>query len=173
MATGGFLARRVEIDGPVSDVLPALGGPDALERQRLTLGDIDLGHGIHLARATLGAPTSAAAGSIGTCDLRALGGTARGQGAVSFLRERLALEVGGSLEQMTLRPLARLLGVPGPADGQVQQANFSFRGNPENWMAAHMWAGRPRDGFSLGAAALGEPGVAGRRHQPARAGPPV
>ena len=144
---GRFLARSLEAGGPGFEAtLPDLHGGTLWQGERLTLCDLDLGRGVQLARATLDGSRLARRRLDCDCDLRALGGTVRAQGAVNFSRARLALELGGTVRAMSLGPLAGLLGIPGPADGRVEQASFSFRGDPENWQAAEMWlAGRATD----------------------------
>ena len=49
-----------------------------------------------------------------------------------------------------VRPLARLLGIAGPADGLIDQGNFTFRGDPENWPAAQMWLAAHSTDFRWG-----------------------
>ena len=144
---GAFLSRVMEVGGPRFDAaLPNQHGRTLWDGRRLTFSGLDLGDGIHLARATLDGSRLDRRRLDADFDLRALGGTVRGQGAVNFSRERLALEVGGSVQQIALGPLARLMAVTGPADGQVEQASFSFRGDPESPAAADMWlAGRATD----------------------------
>ena len=151
-AKGRFAAETVEATGPAFDAsLPDQHGRTFWQGDRLTLSDLDLGHGVRLARATLDGAHLARRRLDWEGDVRALGGSVRGQGAVNFSRAHLALEVGGSVQQVTLGPLARLLEITGPADGQVEQASFSFRGDPENWQAADLWlAGRATD-FRWGA----------------------
>ena len=141
---GHFAARAVEVGGPhFNATLPDQHCQTLWQGDRLALSNLDLGHGILLARATLDGTHLARQRLDWDGDLHALGGTVRGQGAVNFSRARLALEVGGSLQNVTLGPLAGLMEITGPADGQVEQATFSFRGDPENWPAAEMWlAGR-------------------------------
>ena len=137
--------------GPRFDAtLPDRYGRTNWQGDRLTLSDLDLGHGVLLAHATLDGSRLGRRRLDWEGDLRALGGTVRGQGAVNFSHERLALEVGGSVQQVTLGPLARLLEVTGPADGLVEQANFSFRGDPENWLAADMWLAGHATNFRWG-----------------------
>ncbi len=101
-----------------------------------------------LARATLdGSRISAAAGSTGTPTCAPSAGPCAAQGAASFARDRLALEVGGYPAAGDARPPRRGCSeLTGPADGLVEQASFSFRGDPENWLAADLWlAGRATD----------------------------
>ena len=142
--TGGFLTRTAGIAGPGFDAaFSPCHGQTRWQDDRLTFSGLDLGHGILLARATLDGSHLGRGRLDWDGDLRALGGTVRGQGAVDLAGERLALDVGGSVRQVPLGPLARLLGITGPADGLVEQASFSFRGDPENWLAADLWlAGR-------------------------------
>ncbi len=144
---GSFLSRVVEVSGPrFNAALANQHGRTLWDGRRLTFSGLDLGDGIRLARATLDGSRLDHRRLDADFDLRALGGTVRGQGAINFSRERLALEIGGSVQQIALGPLARLMEVSGPADGQVEQASFSFRGDPENPAAADMWlAGRATD----------------------------
>ncbi len=144
---GSFLSRVVEVGGPrFNAALANQHGRTLWDGRRLTFSGLDLGDGIRLARATLDGSRLDRRRLDADFDLRALGGTVRGQGAINFTRERLALEVGGSVQQIALGPLARLMEVTDPADGQVEQANFSFRGDPESPAAADMWlAGRATD----------------------------
>jgi hypothetical protein len=116
----------------------------------LTFGDIDLGRGVHLASATLNGAHLSHRRLDWEGELRALGGRARGQGALNFSGPRLSVEIAGSLEKMAVGPLARLLGVRGRTDGVVEQANFTFRGDPENLAAAQMWVAAAATDFRWG-----------------------
>ncbi len=145
--SGAFRSRVVEVGGPrFNTALADQHGRTLWDGRRLTFSGLDLGDGIRLARASLDGSRLDRRRLDADFDLHALGGTVRGQGAVNFTRERLALEVGGSVQQIALGPLARLMEITGPADGQVEQASFSFRGDPESPAAAEMWlAGRATD----------------------------
>jgi hypothetical protein len=146
-----FAARWVEASGPKSDTtLQGIAGWTYLKGSSLSLGDVDLGGGVHLAHATLNGEHLGHRRLDWDGELRALGGSARGQGAVNFSRPRLALEIAGSLEKMGVGPLAGLLGVSGETGGEVQQANFTFRGDPENWADAEMWLAAEATDFQWG-----------------------
>ena len=137
---GWFAARGAEVSGPqFASALPAVSGWTYWKESSLTLGDVDLGRGIYLAHATLNGAHLDRRRLDWDGELTALGGIARGQGAINFSKSRLTLEIAGSLERMAVPPLAKLLGVTGETGGEVQQANFTFRGDPENWAAAEMW----------------------------------
>jgi hypothetical protein len=137
---GHFAARLAQARGPGFDsVLHGVAGWTYWKGSSLQAGGVDLGSGVHLASATLEGEHLDRGQLDWEGELRALGGSARGQGALDLSRPRLALEIAGSLEKMEVGPLARLLGVRGQTGGEVQQANFTFRGDPENWTAAEMW----------------------------------
>ena len=139
-AIGAILAREVEIAGPgFENTLLNRHGQTLWQGNRWTLSDLDLGPGVRLLSATLDGSELPRQRLSWTCALTAMGGEVRGQGAINFVHPRLAMEVAGSLRRMPVAPLARLLGLAGPAGGQVTQGDFSFRGDPENWTAAEMW----------------------------------
>jgi hypothetical protein len=149
---GHMAARVIEVAGPDFDsTLRSISGWTYWKDSSLTLGDVDLGRGVHLASATLNGAHLRRQQLDWEGDLRALGGRARGQGAVNFSKPRLSLEIAGSLEKMAIGPLARLLGVRGQTAGEVQQANFTFRGDPENLTAAQMWLAANATDFRWGA----------------------
>jgi hypothetical protein len=149
---GHVAAQRLEVAGPDFDsTLRNINGWTYWKDSSLTFGDIDLGRGVHLASATLNGAHLRRQQLDWEGDLRALGGRARGQGAVNFSKPRLSLEIAGSLEKMAVGPLARLLGVRGQTAGEVQQANFTFRGDPENLTAAQMWLAADATDFRWGA----------------------
>lgn len=148
---GHFAARLIDVHGPESDsALPRISGWTYWKGSSLSLGDVDLGRGVHLATATLNGDHFAHHRLDWDGELRALGGTARAQGAINFSRPQLALEIGGSLEKMAVGPLAKLLGVGAETSGEVEHANFTFRGDPENWTAAEMWLAAEATDFRWG-----------------------
>ncbi len=148
---GWFSARQAETTGPQFDnALQAVSGWTFWKGASLTLGDADLGRGVHLTHATLNGAHLDHRRLDWDGELTALGGSARGQGAVDFTRRRLSLEIAGSLEKMAVSSLSKLLGVSSETGGEVQQANFTFRGDPENWTAAEMWLAAEATDFRWG-----------------------
>ena len=78
--------------------------------------------------------------------LEILGGEVRAQGGITLSPSRLGVELAGTLRELPVQSLARLVGLMGTAGGTVQQGSFSFRGDPENPAAAEMWlAGQATD----------------------------
>ena len=144
---GQFLAREVAIAGPgFENTFVRPRGQTYWKGSRLTVSQLALGPDVNLASATLDGSRLNHHRLDWECKLTAGGGEVRGQGEVDFSRERLALEVAAGLRDMAVRPLARLLGIAGPVDGLIDQGNFTFRGDPENWPAAQMWlAAHARD----------------------------
>ena len=81
------------------------------------------------------------------CSLRMADGEVRGQGAVDFSRADAPLEVAATMRRTALAPFARLLGVRGTVDGEVEQASFTFRGDPDALPAAQMSLSGRATGF--------------------------
>ena len=137
---GQFMAREVAIAGPgFEHILVRPHGQTYWRGSRLTVSPLAFGPDVNLASATLDGSHLDRHRLDWEGRLAAFGGEVRGQGAVDFSGERPALEVAASLRGTAVRPLARLLGIAGPADGLIDQGNFTFRGDPENWPAAQMW----------------------------------
>ncbi len=148
---GALLVREVEIAGPgFENTLLNRQGRTLWEGNRFSLKGLDFGPGVRLLNATLDGAHLRQHRLDWECTLTAMGGEVRGQGAINFVHPRLALEVAGSLRRMPVAPLARLLGLAGPAGGQVDQGSFSFRGDPENWTAAEMWLAVQATNFRWG-----------------------
>ncbi len=136
---GEILTREVRAEGPgFTSVFAGWRGQTFWKDHRLTLIGLDLGNGITLASAMLDASQIGRRRLDWDCSLHALGGEARGQGAIDFSRPRLAVEVAATLRGTALAPLARMVGVRGTVDGRVEQASCTFRGDPENLSSAQM-----------------------------------
>ena len=148
---GRFLAREVTIAGPgFENTLVRPHGQTDWKESRLTLSQLALSPDVSLVSATLDGSRLNRHRLDWECKLTALGGEARGQGTVDFSRERLGVDVAASLRGAAVRPLARLLGIAGPADGLIDQGNFTFRGDPENPSAAQMWLAAHSTDFRWG-----------------------
>ncbi len=138
---GRFLAHEVNIAGPgFENTLHQPHGQTYWKGSRLTVSPFALGPDVSLVSATLDGSRLGRHQINWECRLAAPGGgDVRGQGSVNFAHDRLALEVAVSLQGAAVRPLARLLGIDGPADGRIDQGSFTFRGDPEDWPGAQMW----------------------------------
>ena len=148
---GRFMARAVAVAGPgLANTFDRPHGETRWQGSRLTVSQLALGPDVNLASATLDGSRLPRQRLDWEGKLAAFGGEVRGQGAVDFSRERLTLEVAASLRGVTVRPLTRLLGVAGPADGLIDQGSFTFRGDPENWPAAQMWLAAHATDFRWG-----------------------
>ncbi len=150
-SVGWALAREVEIAGPgFANTLLNRHGQTVWQDHRLSIRNLELGPGVQLVNATLDGTHLNHQRLDWEGNLTATGGEIRGQGAVNFVHPRLALEVAGSLRRMPVPPLARLLGLTGPAGGLVEQGSFSFRGDPEDWSSAQMWLAAQATDFRWG-----------------------
>ena len=150
--TGLLLARELEIAGPgFENTLFNRHGRTLWQGNRLTLTDLDFGPGVRLLEGTLDGSHLDRQRLDWEGSLTVMGGEIRGQGAINFVHPRLALEVAGTLRRMPVAPLARLLGLTGPAGGSVEQGSFSFRGDPEDWTSAQMWLAARATDFRWGA----------------------
>ncbi len=148
---GEIAAREVHAAGPgTASLFNDWHGQTAWKGNRLTLTGLDLGDGIGLANATLDASQLGRRRLDWDCSVDALGGQVRGQGAVDFSRERMTLEVATTLRHTALAPLARMFGLRGPVDGLIEQASFTFRGDPDNLSSAQMWLSARATGFRWG-----------------------
>ena len=137
---GLVLAREVEIAGPgFENTLLNRHAQTLWQGDRLTLSELDFSPGVRLVDATLDGSHLGHQRLDWEFTLAVMGGAVRAQGAVNFFHPRLALEVGGTLRRIPVAPLARLLGLAGPAGGSVEQGSFSFRGDPEDWPSAQIW----------------------------------
>ncbi len=149
--TGEIGAREIRVDGPgVGSRFAGWHGRTIWKDQRLTISGSDSDGGTSLTRATLDASNLGRRWLDWDCSLLALGGEVRGQGSINFSGPRLAVEVAATLRRTALAPIARLLGVRGPVDGQVEEASFTFRGEPDNLAAAQMWLSARSTGFQWG-----------------------
>lgn len=136
-APGQCLARQVEMGGPgFENTLDNRSGVTAWKEGRLTIANLSLGQGLDLVRVTFDGARLRKRQVDWDSELHALGGSVRSQGTVRFAHGRIGLDIAGSFQQVAVRPLARMLGVEGATDGTVDQGQFSFRGNPEQWTQA-------------------------------------
>ena len=144
-------AREVEISGPgFRNTLFNRHGQTVWQGDRISISELEFSPGIRLLSATLDGKHLQHQRLDWECTLTAMGGEIRGQGAINFVHPRLALEVAGSLRRMPVAPLARLVGLASPAGGLMEQANFSFRGDPEDWPSAQMWLAMRATDFRWG-----------------------
>lgn len=136
-ASGQCLARKVEMAGPgFENTLGNRSGVTAWKDGQLTIADLSLGQGLDLVRVTIDGARLRRRQLDWDSELHALGGSIRSQGTVRFAHGRIGLDIAGSFQQVAVRPLARMLGVDGATDGTVDQGQFSFHGNPEQWTQA-------------------------------------
>lgn len=150
-AVGLLFVREAEIAGPgFENTLLNRHGQTFWQGDRISLSELEFSPGVRLLSATLDGAQLKRQRLDWKCALTAMGGEIRSQGAINFVHPRLALEVAGSLRRVPLAPLARLLGLAGPAGGLVEQGSFSFRGDPENWSSAQMWLAAQATDFCWG-----------------------
>ena len=139
--TPGFLlAREVEIGGPgFQNTFLNRHGKTLWQSNRLTVTDLELTPGVELASVMVDGAHLDRRRLDWDGTLTVLGGEVRAQGAVNLSRARLGLDVAGTLRALPVQSLARLLGLMGAAGGSIEQGNFSFHGDPEDWASADLW----------------------------------
>ncbi|MBS0657823.1 MAG: translocation/assembly module TamB domain-containing protein [Verrucomicrobia bacterium] len=124
-------ARSTEfIAGTRRVVLPAWHGESAWRRPRLSLSRIGLGNGVRLVSAALDVSRVTAGSMEAELVVEALSGTVRGSVSADFTAERPVFSASGTLQNVGVEPVARLLGGNGPFAGSFDQGKFSFRGDP-------------------------------------------
>ena len=69
---------------------------------------------------------------------------------MDFNHERIALGVAVTLSHTALAPLARMLGIRGDLDGQIEQASFTFHGALEDPASAQRWLSARATGLRWG-----------------------
>lgn len=137
---GFFLAREMEIGGPgFANIFLNRHGRTAWQGNRLAITGLELTPGIAASSVTVDGTHLGRRRLDWEGALAILGGEVRVQGALDLSRTGLALEIAGTMRAIPVQSLARLLGLVGAAGGQIEQGNFSFRGDPADWAAAEMW----------------------------------
>ncbi len=134
----GFAAAR-ETDftaGSRRVTLPAWRGVATWRRPSLALAGVELGNGVRLVSASLDLSRIAVGRLDADIAVEALSGKLRGQVGADFTAERPAFDVVGTLENVAVEPVAKLLGGGGPFAGRFDQGQFSFRGDPGDPLAA-------------------------------------
>ncbi len=139
-APGLFLARELEIGGPgFANTFLNRHGATVWQGDHLTVNDVELAPGVRLASAMLDGAQLGSRSLDWDATLTVQGGEVRAQGAVHLTGTRLGLELAGTMRQLPVQTAARLLGLVGSAGGLIEQGNFSFRGEPEDWPGAETW----------------------------------
>ena len=145
---GTFEISEVRMEGPgFAWTLPGAHGQTFWKAGGLTLSAVSDHEGMVVANGTLDLTR------LGRCrlkwegSLQLAGGEVRGQGAVNLARADAPLEIAATMRRMTLSSFARLLGVRGSVDGEVEQASFTFHGDPANLPAAQMSLSAHATGF--------------------------
>lgn len=139
-AAGLVLARELEIAGPgFANTFLNRHGATVWQGNHLTVKDVELAPGVRLASAMLDGTQLPARSLDWDATLAVLGGEVRAQGAVRLTGTRLGLELAGTMRQLPVQTVARLVGLVGSAGGLIEQGDFSFRGEPEDWSAAETW----------------------------------
>ena len=147
-SAGTFEVREVRTEGPgFAWTLPGGHGKTFWKDGCLTFSAVSARDGATVANGTLDLTHLGRGLLKWDCSLQILGGEVRGQGAMDLSRADAPFEVAATLRRTTLAPFARLLGVRGPADGEVEQASFTFRGDPANLPAAQMSLSARATGF--------------------------
>lgn len=124
-------ARSTEfIAGSRRVSLPAWHGESAWRRPRLSLSRIGLGNGVRLVSAALDVSRVTSGSMEAELVVEALSGTLRGSVSADFTAERPVFSASGTLQNVGVEPVARLLGGTGPFAGSFDQGKFSFRGDP-------------------------------------------
>lgn len=128
---GYAAARSTEfIAGTRRVVLPAWHGESAWRRPRLSLSNIGLGNGVKLVSAALDVSRVTNGAIDAELVVEALSGTLRGSVSADFTAERPVFSASGTLQNVGVEPVARLLGGSGPFAGSFDQGKFGFRGDP-------------------------------------------
>ena len=149
--TGRLMVQELEIGGPgFQNTFLNRHAETGWQGDRLTVTGMDFAPGVRLASLTLDGEHLGRQHLDWEGNFAILGGEIRAQGGINLSRTQIGLEVAGTLRQLPVQSLARLLGLMGSADGLVQQGSFSFRGNPEDSSAAEMWLAAQATDFRWG-----------------------
>ena len=145
--TGLLLVKELEISGPgFRNTFLNRHAGSTWQKNQLIITGLDLGPGVRLDSGRLDGTRLGRRQLDWEGTLAILGGEVRAQGGITFSRTHLGVELAGTMRELPVQSLARIVGLMGTAGGTVQQGNFSFRGDPENPAAAEMWlAGRATD----------------------------
>ncbi len=145
---GTFEISGVRTEGPgFAWTLPGARGRTFWKAGCLALSDVTDHDGMTVANGTLDLNRLGRGRLKWEGSLQLAGGEVRGQGAVNLARADAPLEAAATMRHTTLSSFARLLGVRGPVDGEVEQANFTFRGDPANLPTAQMSLSAHATGF--------------------------
>ena len=146
--TGAFEIREVRTEGPgFAWTLPGAHGRTFWKDGLLTFSSVSVRDPGTAANGTLDLTRLERGRLKWECSLRMSDGEVRGQGSVDFSRADAPLEVAATMRRTALTPFARLLGVRGAVDGEVEQASFTFRGDPDALPAAQMSLSGRATGF--------------------------
>ena len=150
-STGLLLARELEIAGPgFQNTFLHRHAGTVWQGTRLTLNGLEFAPGVNLATLTLDGTHLGRRHLDWNGKLSILGGEVRAQGGLNLSRTHLGLELAGTMRELPVQPVARLLGLMGTAAGLVEQGSFSFRGDPEDPSAAEMWLAAEATDFRWG-----------------------
>ena len=148
---GFLIVRELEIGGPgFQNTFLNRHGETGWQGDRLTVANLELMPEVQASTLTLDGAHLGRRRLDWEATLAVLGGEVRAQGAVNLARTHLGLEVAGTLRQIPVQTVGRLLGLMGNAGGLIAQGNFSFRGDPEDPSAAEMWLAAQATDFRWG-----------------------
>ncbi len=111
-------------------------GTATWQRPQLTLAGVDLGNTVKIAKVSVDLSRLTSGKLEAEISVEALSGLLRGQVAADFAAERPLFNVVGSLKDVAVEPVARLLGGSGPFAGSFDQGQFSFVGDPGDPLGA-------------------------------------
>ena len=144
---GLLLVKELEISGPgFRNTFLNRHAETVWRKNQLSISGLDFGPGVRLTSGMIDSTHLGRRHLDWEGTLAILGGEVRAQGGITLSPSHLGVELAGTLRELPVQSLARLVGLMGTAGGTVQQGSFSFRGDPENPAAAEMWlAGQATD----------------------------
>lgn len=148
---GLLLVRELEIGGPgFQNMFLNRHAETTWQGDRLTVAGMDFAPGVRLVSLRIDGTHLGRRRLAWEQTLAVLGGEIRAQGGINLSRNQVGLELAGTLRQLPVQSVARLLGLMGSAGGLIQQGSFSFRGDPEDPLAAEMWLAAQATDFRWG-----------------------
>ena len=135
--SGSFTAREIQVTSPIlRQTFAGLRGATAWDGERLTIAGLPLVRGLDLETLTIDFSRLTKQQVGLDFQLDAFGGTLRASVQASGGEKKIALDLAGSAANISLAQISAAAGLLEPLTGSVHAAQFTFRGNPGEFLDA-------------------------------------
>ncbi len=135
--SGSFTAREIEMASPIlRQTFTGLRGATAWDGERLTIAGLPLVRGLDLETLTIDLSRLTKRQVGLDFQLDAFGGTLRASVQGSGGEKKIGLDLAGSAANISLAQISAAAGLLEPLTGSVHAAQFTFRGNPGEFLDA-------------------------------------